>query len=110
MVTLVGQRVILTECRHAGVVGAYDRQPRTTTRVAVLDPVLNLVGLWDRIAANALHLWCAMAGTIVKGRAVDKPIRVTLEIGPKGKKVASDSAGLCPSEISPHRTDSQCCR
>jgi hypothetical protein len=64
---------------------------------AVLDPVLNLAGLWDRISTTALPLGCAMAGTIVIGGTVANHIRVTLEIGPKGKKVvavAPDWPGL----------------
>ena len=58
---------------------------------------MNLAGLWNIIATTALPLGCAMAGTIVIGGAVANHIRVTLEIGPKGKKVvavAPDWPGL----------------
>lgn len=58
---------------------------------------MNLGGVWDRIATTALPLGCAMAGTTVMGGAVANHIRVTLEIGPKGKKVvavAPDWPGL----------------
>jgi len=60
-------------------------------RIAILE------GWGDRIAITALPLGCAMAGTIVIGGAVTNHIRVTLEIGPKGKKVvavAPDWPGL----------------
>ena len=46
---------------------------------------------------NVLLLLCAMAGTYVMGGAMTNQIRVTLEIGPKGKKVvaaAPDWPGL----------------
>ena len=61
------------------------------------DPIISLAGLWERIATTALPPGCAMAGTIVFGGNVAKHIRVTLEIGPKGKKVvavAPDWPGL----------------
>ncbi len=64
---------------------------------AVLDPVANLACLWDRIATTALPPGCAMVETTVIGGAVANHIRVTLEIGPKGKKVvavAPDWPGL----------------
>jgi hypothetical protein len=78
-------------------------QTRKTARVAeraaavVIDPVMDLAGLWDRIATIVLPLRCAMAGTVVIGGAVDNHLRVTIEIGPKGKKavvVAPDWPGL----------------
>ena len=83
--------------------GAYDRQPGTTAQIAdraaaaVLDPVMDLAGLWDMIAPTALCLGFAKAGTIVIGGAVANHIRVTLEIGPRGKRVvavAPDWPGL----------------
>jgi hypothetical protein len=91
------------EARRAGVAGAYDQQPRTMGRVAehadaaVLEPAKNLADLWDRIATTVLPLGCAMAGTTGIGGAMANHIRVTLEIGPKHKKVvavAPDWPGL----------------
>ena len=90
-----GVKQIYSHRLHAVLGGAYDRQPRTKARVAeraaaaVVDPVMDLAGLWDIIAPTALCLGCAMAGTIVIGGAVANHIRVTLEIGPKGKKVVA---------------------
>jgi hypothetical protein len=55
---------------------------RAHAGAAVLDPVMNLAGWWDRIATSALPLGYAMAGTIVIGGAVANHIRVTLENGP----------------------------
>lgn len=58
---------------------------------------MNLAGLGDIIAITVLPPGCAMAGTIVIRGAMANHIRVTLEIGPKGKKVvavAPDWPGL----------------
>ena len=58
---------------------------------------MNLAGLGERIATIALPPGFAMAGIIVIGGTVTNHIRVTLEIGPKGKKVvavAPDWPGL----------------
>ncbi len=77
------------------MVGAYDRQLGTIAWIAehaaepVQDPVMDLAGLWDRIETTAPHLGCVMARTILIGGAVANHIRVTVEIGPKGKKVAA---------------------
>src|SRR5262245_51292794 len=52
---------------------------------------------WDRLPTTVLPLGCAMAGTTVIGGAVANHLRITLEIGPKGKKVvavAPDWPGL----------------
>jgi hypothetical protein len=58
---------------------------------------MSLAGFREKSVASALPVGCAMARTIVIGVTVAKSTRVTLEIGPKGKKVvavAPDWPGL----------------
>src|SRR5947207_670426 len=59
-------------------------QPRLTRRYPC-----PLARSWHRIAAVAPPLVCAMVGTIVIGGHMADHLRVALEIGPKGKKVAA---------------------